>query len=72
MANLTLAIPDELYVRMKKMSDIRWSEVARKAIEKRVNMDLSDEERESVNWALRLQNRSRKGRLADLKKKNLI
>lgn len=34
---MTLAIPDELLERMKKMSEIRWSEVARKAIEERVN-----------------------------------
>jgi predicted CopG family antitoxin len=36
MANMTLAIPDELYKRMKALSEIRWSEVARRAIEQRV------------------------------------
>lgn len=37
MANMTLSIPDELIRRMKHLSEIRWSEVARKAIEQRVN-----------------------------------
>jgi predicted CopG family antitoxin len=37
MGNITLSIPDELHEKMKKMSDIRWSEIARRAIEQRVN-----------------------------------
>jgi len=37
MANMTLAIPDELHKKMKQMFEIRWSEVARRAIEQRVN-----------------------------------
>ena len=37
MANMTLSITDELQERMKKLSEIRWSEVARRAIEQRVN-----------------------------------
>ena len=37
MANMTLSIPDELHKKMKKMSDIRWSEIARRAIEQRIN-----------------------------------
>lgn len=36
MANMTLAIPDELHRKMKQMSDIRWSEIARRAIQQRV------------------------------------
>lgn len=35
MVNMTLAIPEQLHALMKKHSDIRWSEVARKAIEER-------------------------------------
>ena len=34
---MTLAIPDELAKRMKTFSEIRWSEVARQAFEKRVS-----------------------------------
>lgn len=37
MVNMTLSIPDELHKKMKKMSDIRWSEIARRAIENRIN-----------------------------------
>lgn len=37
MVNMTLAVPDELREKMKLFSDIKWSEVARKAIEQRVH-----------------------------------
>ena len=37
MPNITLSIPEELHTRMRKMSDIKWSEVARRAIEERIN-----------------------------------
>ena len=36
MANITLSIPDDLHMKMRKFSEIRWSEVARKAIQKKV------------------------------------
>ncbi|WP_456369431.1 hypothetical protein [Geoglobus sp.] len=32
MPNITLSIPDDVYKKMKKYSEIRWSEVVRKAI----------------------------------------
>ena len=35
MTNMTLAIPEELAIKMKTFPEIRWSEVARQAIEKR-------------------------------------
>ncbi|NVM03353.1 MAG: hypothetical protein HWN67_13515 [Candidatus Helarchaeota archaeon] len=34
MPNITLSIPDEIHKIMKKHKEIRWSEVARQAIEK--------------------------------------
>lgn len=37
MANITLSVPDDLHKKMKNLSDIRWSEVARRAIEERIN-----------------------------------
>jgi hypothetical protein len=37
MPNITLSIPEELHKKMKQMSDIRWSEIARRAIEQRMN-----------------------------------
>ena len=36
MANITLAIPDELHAKMKLMKEIRWSEIARRAIIERI------------------------------------
>ncbi len=32
MPNITLSIPDDVYKKMKEHSEIRWSEVVRKAI----------------------------------------
>lgn len=37
MPNITLSIPEELHSKMKRMSDVRWSEIARRAIEQRIN-----------------------------------
>jgi len=37
MPNITLSLPEELHKKMKKMSDVRWSEIARRAIEERIN-----------------------------------
>lgn len=37
MVNMTLSIPEELHKKMKRMSEIRWSEIARRAIEERIN-----------------------------------
>jgi len=37
MPNMTLSIPEELHKKMKQMSEIRWSEIARRAIEQRIN-----------------------------------
>jgi len=36
MANMTLAIPDELQEKLREHAEIRWSEVARRALEKKV------------------------------------
>ncbi|MFH1276268.1 MAG: hypothetical protein ABIH82_04085 [Candidatus Woesearchaeota archaeon] len=38
MTNLTLAIPEDLHEKMKKHSEIRWSEVVRKSITKKVEI----------------------------------
>jgi hypothetical protein len=37
MTNMTLSIPEELMRRIRKFSEIKWSEVARKAMEQRVS-----------------------------------
>ena len=36
MVNMTLSIPEELHKKMKKLKLIKWSEVARQAIEQRI------------------------------------
>lgn len=36
MANVTLAVPEELYNKMKKHSEFKWSEVARQAIAQKI------------------------------------
>ena len=37
MPNVTLAIPKPLHDKMKQHSEFKWSEIARKAIEERIN-----------------------------------
>ena len=37
MTNITLSVPEELHKRMKKLSEIRWSEVIRRTIEQRID-----------------------------------
>ena len=32
MANITLSVPEEIHEEMKKFSEVKWSQVARKAI----------------------------------------
>ena len=38
MGNMTLAIPNEVQDEMKHFSEVRWSEVARKAIVEKIGM----------------------------------
>ena len=43
MTNLTLAIPEELHEKMKKHSEIRWSEVVRRTISDKIeDLELLD------------------------------
>jgi len=50
MGNMTLAIPDPLRKKMKKHTEVRWSEVAREAFEKRV---------EELEWMAKVLKNSR-------------
>ncbi|MGY4884877.1 MAG: hypothetical protein ACP5NZ_04840 [Nanobdellota archaeon] len=36
MTNITLSIEDEVYDKMKKFSEIKWSEFVRKCVQKRI------------------------------------
>lgn len=43
MVNITLSIPEDLHKKMKKHSEIRWSEVVRSAIKERMeDLELMD------------------------------
>lgn len=48
MTNITLSIDDEVYKKMKKFSEIRWSEFVRKCINKKIEefekLDFSENE----------------------------
>lgn len=37
MTNITLSIDDKIYVRMRRYSEIKWSEFVRKILEKRLD-----------------------------------
>lgn len=63
MTNITLSIDDEVYKKMKKFSEIKWSEFVRKCIKqrveeieklKRIDLDkipfLGDEELLAKDW----------------------
>ncbi|MBU2104841.1 MAG: hypothetical protein KKF67_03670 [Nanoarchaeota archaeon] len=36
MVNITLSIPEDLHKKMKLFSELRWSEIARRAIQQRI------------------------------------
>ena len=61
MATITLSIPDDLYRRMKKRRELRWSEIARKAFEEALEefegtvpaekfIEHADIDVNSINW----------------------
>lgn len=46
MVNMTMAIPEQLHKVMKKHTEIKWTEVARQAIEKKAR----ELEEEKIIW----------------------
>ena len=52
MANITLSIPDDVHKQMKHYSEIRWSEVARKAIVEKIEMIQHAERSQRVDNSL--------------------
>ncbi len=50
MTNITLSIDDEVYKKMRKYSEIKWSEFVRKAISRRIDeLDKIDsDDKESI------------------------
>jgi hypothetical protein len=44
MGNITLALPNDLHEKMRKHSEIRWSEVVRKSIQEKISLlEMMDE-----------------------------
>mgnify|MGYP001578858613 CR=1 FL=1 len=43
MANMTLSVPEELHQRMKQRTELKWSDIARQAFEKKLKeIELAD------------------------------
>ena len=70
MVNMTLSIPEELHKKMAAHSEIRWSEVARKAFEKKIkelhwmdevlkNSELTEEDAERIGHKIKGEIRKR-------------
>ncbi|MDD5700339.1 MAG: hypothetical protein PHH00_04115 [Candidatus Nanoarchaeia archaeon] len=77
MTNLTLAIPEELSRKMKLFKEIRWSEIARQAIEKRIQdlefmNQIASKSKLTEKDALELGRLIKKGSYENFKKKGLI
>ena len=82
MVSITLSIPKEVREQMKRFPEINWSGFVRKVVEEKTRQlawkeELlkkleSPEEKELIDWSVKLQRASRKGRLEELKKRGLI
>jgi len=82
MVSITLSIPEQIRELMRKFPEVNWSAVARKSIEEKARQLAwkeemlkkfeSPEEQELIDWSVKLQRASRKGRLDELKKRGLI
>ena len=49
--NMTLSIPEELHKKMQKHSEFKWSEVARRAFEEKINDTILIEDLKSISRA---------------------
>jgi len=80
MVSVTLSIPKETKEKMNEFSEMNWSGFVRKQIEEKTKVleklaileKELEKEKETTDWAVKLQRASRKGRLDELKKKGLI
>jgi len=80
MVSVTLSIPKETREKMNEFSEMNWSGFVRKQIKEKTKMleklgafeKMLEKEKETTDWAVKLQRASRKGRLDELKKKGLI
>jgi len=80
MVSVTLSVPEETRKLMKKFPEINWSGLVRKSIEekakelerKEIMLKKFEKEKGFIDWAVKLQHKSRSNRLEQLKKKGLI
>lgn len=80
MVSITLSVTEETRNIMKKHSEMNWSGFIRKSIDEKANelklkekmLNKIKEEEEFVDWAVKLQHKSRENRIKELKKKGLI
>jgi hypothetical protein len=76
MVSVTLAVTKDIREKMREHNDINWSEFIRKNISKKIDeielMSNSKNEQEIVDWAVKLQKKSRKERIKQLKDMGLI
>ncbi len=47
MPNMTMSVPDTMHERMRKHSDVKWTEVARQAFERKLD-ELEEEQKEPL------------------------
>jgi hypothetical protein len=80
MVSITLSVPIETRELMKQFPEMNWSGFVRKSIEdkakelKTIEMlkKQFESEKELADWAVSLQKKSRKGRVAMLKSKGIL
>jgi len=80
MVSITLSVDSKTRKKMKEFAEVNWSGFVRRAIEEKTKSieklaKMEKElvsEKETIDWAVKLQRASRAGRLGELKKKGLI
>lgn len=80
MSELKVEIPEEVGEKMKRFREINWSGFVEKAIEQKVDelerieemLRELEKEQEIIDWSVKLQRASRRGRFEQLKKKGLV
>lgn len=80
MVSITISVPEETRALMKKFPEMNWSGFVRMSIEEKAKELREFEkmkknlrnEKETEDWAVKLQHASRQGRIDTLKKKGLI
>lgn len=81
MVSITVSVPEKTRNLMKKFPEMNWSGFVRKSIEQKTNKlaefegwkkKFEEEEKDAIDWSIKLQHASRSGRLERLKKKGLV